>query len=238
MRSPSTGCHRPIVVAIDGPAGAGKSTVAQRLARRLGFLYIDTGAMYRAVALEALRQGLDLEDEQRLAQLARSCRLQLAYPPLRVSCNGRDVTLEIRTPEVSEAASRISALPAVRRALVEAQRAMARHQPVVMEGRDIGTVVFPDAQIKVYLDASPEIRAERRKKELEQRGQPVAAEQLLKEILERDWRDMNRADSPLRRAPDAVYVDSSGMTIEEVEQTILKLVHSWISNCQQEGDQP
>ena len=220
----------PIVVAIDGPAGVGKSTVARRLAERLGFLYVDTGAMYRAVGLEALRRGIPLDDEQQLEELARNSRIELCYPPLRVYWNGEDITARIRTPEVSEAASRVSALPGVRRALVEVQRAMARQQPVVMEGRDIGTVVFPEAAVKIYLDASPQVRAERRRKELEGQGRQVCPEQLVKEIEERDRRDTTRADSPLRRAPDAVYLDTSGMSIEEVENTILELVHSYISN--------
>jgi len=224
------GDRSPVIIAIDGPAGAGKSTIARRLAERLGYLYIDTGAMYRAVALAALRRGLSLADEEQLSRLARTVRIELDYPPPRVLLDGEDVTQAIRAPEVSEAASQISTLPTVRRALVEQQRAIARKRSVVMEGRDIGTVVFPEAQLKVYLDARPEVRARRRWLDLVAQGRSPTEAELLREITLRDQRDMTRHDSPLRRAPDAVYLDTSSMTIDEVERAILDLLHQRIHN--------
>ena len=219
-----------IVVAIDGPAGSGKSTIARRLAERLGFRLIDTGAMYRAIGLWALRLGIPLDDMHRLEQLAREARIELRGSLPQVFLNGEDVTEAIRTPEVSEAASKVSTVPGVRRALVQKQREMAASGSVVMEGRDIGTVVFPDAQVKIYLDADPEVRAERRVKELREKGLNPSLEEIVREIRERDRRDCNRADSPLRQAPDAVLVDTTGMSIEEVEESILKIVRDRTSN--------
>ncbi len=210
---------RRIVVAIDGPAGAGKSTIARRVADRLGFLYIDSGAMYRSVALWALRQGTSPEDVAALEALAVNAEIDLA--PGRVVLNGEDVSTEIRTPEVSALASRVAAVGAVRRALVEKQRQYAGRTSVVMEGRDIGSVVFPDAAVKIYLDASVEERARRRGLES---GEDAAG------IAERDQRDRSRAESPLVQAPDAAYLDSSGRTIEEVEELILKLVRERTAN--------
>jgi len=219
-----------IVVAIDGPAGSGKSTIARRLAERLGFRLIDTGAMYRAVGLWALRAGIPLDDMHRLEQLAREAHIELRGSLPQVFLNGEDVTGAIRTPEVSEAASKVSTVPGVRRALVEKQRAMAASSSVVMEGRDIGTVVFPDAQVKIYLDADPEVRAQRRFKELQEKGSSPGFEELVREIRERDRRDQTRADSPLRQAPDAILVDTTGMSIKEVEESILKIVRDRTSN--------
>jgi len=220
---------KTITIAIDGPAGAGKSTLARRLAGRLGFLYIDTGAMYRAVALWARRLGVAWDDAARLEQLARESRIELG-PDGRVSLNGEDVSEAIRDPEISEGASRVSAIPGVRRALVEKQQEMGRQASVVMEGRDIGTVVFPEAEVKIYLDATPEERARRRMKDLAARGVAADFAQVLEEMKRRDQRDSTRADSPLRQAPDAIYVDSTGMSEDEVEQALLKIVRERTSN--------
>ncbi len=220
---------KTITIAIDGPAGAGKSTLARRLASRLGFLYIDTGAMYRAVALWARRLGVSWNDAHRLEQLARESRIELT-PEGKVLLNGEDVSTDIRDPEISEGASRVSAIPGVRRALVEKQQQMGRDSSVVMEGRDIGTVVFPNAEVKIYLDATPEERTRRRLKDLAARGAPAGFDQVLAEIQRRDQRDSTRADSPLCQAPDAIYLDSTGMNEDEVEQALLKIVRERTSN--------
>jgi cytidylate kinase len=218
--------RKRVIVAIDGPAGAGKSTIARRLAERLGFTYIDTGAMYRAVGLWALRQGLDVTDMHRMDQLARAASIEL-LPGSKIVLNGEDVSAAIRTPEVSDAASKVSVIPGVRRALVEKQRALAETTSVVMEGRDIGTVVFPHAEVKIFLDAEAEERARRRYREAPQDG---TVEQVAREMRERDQRDRSRAEAPLQQAPDAVYVDSTGLTPEEVEEAILKVIRARVSN--------
>ena len=212
-----------IVIAIDGPAGAGKSTMARAVAARLGCTYIDTGAMYRAVALAARQRGVDLGDAARLEALAVAANLELE--DARIRWNGEDVTAAIRTPEIGEAASRISQFAGVRRALVAQQRRIAAQRPVVMEGRDIGTVVFPDADVKIFLDADTRVRAERRARELEQSGVPVPADLAL-QIAERDQRDRGREESPLVQAEDAVYLDSTGLAAAEVEEAILAIVRA------------
>ncbi len=212
-----------IIVAIDGPAGAGKSTVAKAVAERMGFLHVDSGAMYRAVALWAIENGIDPGDDHKLVPMAESAEILLDGG--RVRLNGRDVTAEIRRPEVSQAASRVSAIPGVRRELVAKQQEYAEVASVVMEGRDIGTVVYPWAQVKIYLDASPEVRARRR---VEQAGGDY--EQVLREIRERDDRDATRADSPLRQAVDAEYLDTSNLDEEGVILAVLRIVREKTSN--------
>ena len=213
------------IIAIDGPAGAGKSTIARRVAARLGFTYIDTGAMYRALALWALRQNLNPSDMHRMEQLALAAEITLDSSKAMVFLNGEDVTEAIRTPEVSDAASRVSAIPSVRRAMVDKQREMAASQNVVMEGRDIGTVVFPNASVKIFLDAHPETRVDRRQSQTGGAKPEIAGE-----MAERDRRDMSRVDSPLAQAPDAIFVDSTELSIEEVEEAVLRLVRERISN--------
>ncbi len=220
-----------IIVAIDGPAGAGKSTVARRVAHRLGFVYIDTGAMYRAVALWALRAGIPLEDTHRLEQLAREARIE--FSGVQVLLNGEDVTSAIREPQVSDAASQAAACPGVRRAMREEQRRIASSISAVMEGRDIGTVVFPEAQVKVYLDADPGERARRRAGEVGAEG--AERQRIAKDMAERDQRDRTRAEAPLSQAPDADYLDSSSLTLEQVEEAILKLVRDKTSNGKTHG---
>ena len=220
-----------MVVAIDGPAGAGKSTIARRLAQRLGFTYIDTGAMYRAVALWGLRHGVDPADMHRMEQLALAAEIELS--PGRISLNGEDVTEAIRSPEVSNGASHIAVIPALRRAMVAKQREIGELTSVVMEGRDIGTVVFPDAEVKIFLDARPEERVRRRLADERARGGPISEGQVAAQMKERDQRDSTRRDAPLSQAPDAVYIDSTAMPIEDVEEAILKIVRSRVSNGQE-----
>jgi cytidylate kinase len=193
------------------------------VARRLGYIYIDTGAMYRSVAFWALQLGMDLEDMHRMDQLAREAHVTFLNGS--VLLNGEDVTEAIRTPRVSEAASKVATYPGVRRAMREEQRRIGAEGPSVMEGRDIGTVVFPDARVKIFLDASAEARAGRRAVEL---GTPV--EQVAKDLAGRDTRDRTRAEAPLMQAPDAEYVDTTGLTAEEVEEAVLKIVRGRTSN--------
>jgi CMP/dCMP kinase len=217
-----------VIVAIDGPAGAGKSTLARRLAARLGYLYIDTGAMYRAVALWALREGIAFDEAARLEQLAEHAVIELSDSSINL--NGEDVSSDIRAAEIADAASRVSALPAVRRAMVRQQQRLGASASVVMEGRDIGTVVFPEASVKIYLDADPRVRAERRLNDLEARGESAPLDDVENEIRQRDERDRTRADSPLMQAPDAVYFDSTGLDVDEVEEALLRIVRERTSN--------
>jgi CMP/dCMP kinase len=221
---------KPVVVAIDGPAGAGKSTIARKVAARLGYLYVDTGAMYRAVALWALRNGTQLDDWHRLEQLAIAAHIVLEPATGRVVLNGEDVTEAIRTQEVSQAASRVAAVPAVRRQMVAKQQSFAEAHSIVMEGRDIGTVVFPEARVKIFLDADPVVRADRRLRQLEETGKREALDAVQREMKERDRRDRQRPEAPLLQAPDATYLDVTHLSVEETEEAVLKIVRERTSN--------
>jgi cytidylate kinase len=214
-----------ITVAIDGPAGAGKSTIARRIADKLGYLYIDTGAMYRAVGLWALRANVALSDMHRLEQLANEAVIEFSSESGSVLLNGEDVSEAIRAPEIADAASKVSLVPAVRRAMVAKQRAIGERASVVMEGRDIGSVVFPNATVKIFLDAHPEVRVERRAGE-----SMMPPEVIARQISERDQRDRTRPESPLVQAPDAVYVDTTGLSVDDVEAALLKIIRDRTSN--------
>jgi cytidylate kinase len=215
-----------IAIAIDGPSAAGKSTLAKRLAKELGYIYVDTGALYRAIGLHAVRQGVSPADAERVAALLPHVRLSVDYSPegQRVLLNGEDVSQAIRSPEMGMAASAVSAHPAVRAFLLEQQRDMARHSNLVMDGRDIGTVVLPDAQYKIFLTATPEARTHRRMRDHQARGEQVDYESLLRDILKRDEQDTNRPIAPLRPAEDAVIIDSTHLTLDEVVKTIKALM--------------
>jgi CMP/dCMP kinase len=220
------------IVAIDGPAGAGKSTVAKRVAEELGFVLVDTGAMYRSVALEAQRRGIDWHDGEAVGALAGSLATSGALGferdsvhGVRVLLNGENVTAAIRMPDVALGASTVSAHPAVRAALLDMQRQAGRHGGVVLEGRDIGTVVFPDAEHKFFLTARPEVRARRRYDELTARGTTVDFDQMLADVRRRDEQDTNRPVAPLRQAPDALLVDSSDLGIDETVAVIVGRIH-------------
>ena len=212
-------------IAIDGPAGAGKSTVAKECAKRLNFVYVDTGAMYRAIALYLVRTGTDPENEDALKAALDEIQVELAYEDgaQQVLLNGENVTGLIRTEEVSHMASVSSAKAIVRAKLLTLQRDMAKKYNVLMDGRDIGTAILPDAQLKIYLTASTKARAQRRYLENQEKGIPCTFEEIEQDIRERDERDMNREVSPLKQAEDAVLVDSSDMNVEEVVACILKL---------------
>jgi len=215
------------IIAIDGPSGAGKSTVAKLLAKRLGYVVLDTGAMYRAVAFRAKQTGLCLEDEESLSRLASSLRVTFLTrnEELRVLCDGEDITEAIRSPDMSSLASDISKREGVRNALVRMQRDMGRVGGVILEGRDIGTVVFPDADVKFYLDADAEERARRRTEELIGKGVKVTFQETLEDVIRRDRSDMTRAISPLRKAKDAVVIDSTHLSAEEVVEKMIHLIH-------------
>ena len=217
-------------MAIDGPAGAGKSTIAKSVAAKLGFVYIDTGAMYRAVALWAVRTGIAESDVHKIEQLALQADIAFEPGTQRVILNGEDVTQAIREPEISVAASKVSAIAGVRRAMVEKQRNMAASGSVVVEGRDIGSVVFPDARVKIFLDAPASERVARRSRELQGRGVSVDLNGTARDIADRDQRDRSRAEAPLVQAPDAVYLDSGGLTVEQVEEQVLKIVRERTAN--------
>ena len=214
-------------VAIDGPSGAGKSTLARRVAERLGFRYVDTGAIYRAVGYHMALMGVGPRDKDGITRLIDDVNIRIEYPDDGIQhmiLNGRDITGEIRTPEMSLYASGVSALPCVREYLLDMQRALARTHSVIMDGRDIGTVVLPDADVKIFLTASPEKRAERRYAELREKGEKATLAKVLDEMRLRDRQDTTRDIAPLRCAPDAVRLDTSDMTLDESEEAILRIV--------------
>jgi cytidylate kinase len=217
---------RRLIIAIDGPVGSGKSTVARRVAELLGYTYLDSGAMYRAVALKALRQTIPLDAAESLVALAAETHIDLraGQAGQRVILDGEDVSKAIRGAEVSQAASKVAVIPGVRRHLVAEQRRAGAGGGVVMEGRDIGTAVFPDADLKIYLDASAEVRAERRLQEYLAKGEKIDLAQMVKQVRERDQRDKERDASPLTRAADAVLVDNTAMDAEETARLIVMLV--------------
>jgi cytidylate kinase len=217
-----------IIIAIDGPVGSGKSTVARRAADLLGYTYLDSGAMYRGLGWKALRDNVPLDSPVELESLARATRIDLARVngELRVNLDGEDVTMLLRSLAVSRAASHVAVVPGVRRVLVEEQRRAGAAGGVVMEGRDIGTVVFPHAQLKIFLDASAEVRAERRRLEHLRKGETLDFAHVLEEVHERDRRDRERTSSPLVRADDAVLVDNTAMDVEETARLIEMLARN------------
>ena len=226
-----------ISVAIDGPSGAGKSTVARAAAMRLGYVYVDTGAMYRAIGLAVCRRGIDGEDAAGIAAVLPELTIQLAYEngTQHVLLCGEDVSDEIRTPEIAYYASKVSAVPAVRQFLLETQRSMAKSGNILMDGRDIGTVILPDAPVKIFLTASAETRAGRRYLELREKGQQVTRESVLHDVVERDRQDMTRAVAPLRQAADAVLLDTSDMTLEQSIQAVLQIIEKKIEDLNHES---
>jgi cytidylate kinase len=213
---------RPLVIAIDGPSGAGKGTVARAVARELGYRHIDSGAMYRAVGWKALRDGVPLDDEAAMAMLAERSRIEMTGTA--VTIDARDITRDIRTPQIDRAAAAVARLPRVRGVLVARQRELSTVGGIVMEGRDIGTVVFPDADVKVYLDASPEERARRRATDPAHFGVPVAVSDVATLLTERDESDRTRSASPLYAAPDAHIVDTTGKSVDEVVREVMTVV--------------
>ena len=219
--------NKRFAVAIDGPSGAGKSTLARSVARELGAVYVDTGAIYRTVGYCAWQRGIDPDAREAICALLPQLEISMGYDDdglQRMYLNGEDVTKEIRLPQISMYASRVSALPEVRAFLMDMQRDMARRHSVVMDGRDIGTVVLPQAQVKIFLTASAEDRARRRWEELRERGTPKDFDELLEEIRQRDHNDTSRAAAPLRAAEDAVYLDTTGNTFEQSREQILKII--------------
>src|SRR5947209_13438272 len=215
---------RPLVIAIDGPSGAGKGTVARAVATALGYRHVDSGAMYRAVGWKALRDGVPLDDEAAVAALAHASRIDVSEA--RVTIDDVDVTREIRTPEIDRAATAVARLPRVRRVLVDRQRALGTGGAIVMEGRDIGTVVFPNADVKVYLDAAPDERARRRAEDPAHSGGPAAVADVATMLTERDEQDRTRAASPLYAAEDAVVIDTTGKSVDAVVREVLRAVEA------------
>lgn len=225
-----------ISIAIDGPSGAGKSTLAQSLAARLSYLYVDTGALYRAVGLAALRAGRDTKDQEAVAALLPDLRLSLTHGGgQHVYLDGEDVSRAIREEEVGLAASDVSAHPPVRAFLLETQRRLARENDVIMDGRDIGTVVLPDADVKIFLTATPEERARRRYEELLARGEKASYDTVLADVQQRDHNDSNRAAAPLRRADDAIEVVTTGFTFEQSLELLLSVIQERLAKLQAEN---
>lgn len=220
-----------ISIAIDGPAGAGKSTISRMVAADIGFLYVDTGALYRSIGLYAVRHNIETTDPQQIQKMLNDVVVELKFVEgeQRVFLNGEDVSEEIRLPEMSMAASNVSAIPSVRNFLFELQQNMAKNNNVIMDGRDIGTVVLPHAQIKIFLTASPEDRAQRRFEQLKQSGTPVHYDELLEEIKQRDYNDSHREIAPLRQAEDAILVDTSGNTLEQSVALLKGLIQKKLS---------
>lgn len=218
-----------LIIAIDGPAGSGKSTVAREVARRLGLLYVDTGAMYRALTLNAIRKNVDLNDESALIELAKKTSIDLKMGgdfKLAVLVDGEDVSEEIRKPHVTNSVKFVARIPGVRNEMVKLQRRAAASGKAVLEGRDIGTVVFPDADKKIYLDASVDERIKRRYKELKEKGQDITLDEVEKDVVSRDHSDRTRDVAPLKKARDAVAVDTTNLTVSEVAERIIKEVES------------
>lgn len=226
-----------LIIAIDGPSGAGKSTVARALAKRLDYMYIDTGAMYRSVALKVKEKKIPIEDEWSIRQLASSLHITFIQEGEKnlIFCNGEDITLAIRTPEISLLASIVSKQKGVREILVQMQREMGRDGGVILEGRDIGTVVFPDAEVKFYLDAKEEERARRRYLEMIEKGEGVDFEETQKELLQRDHQDMHRDYSPLKKASDAIWIDSTFRSVEEVVEEMIHIIEQRVERTLSDG---
>ncbi|MFQ9952492.1 MAG: (d)CMP kinase [Clostridium sp.] len=220
-----------VSVAIDGPAGAGKSTIARQAAKTMGYIYVDTGALYRAIGLFALKNGVDLCQQNQVEQMLSNVQIELVFleGEQHVFLCGTDVSQEIRTPEVSMAASQVSAILAVRDFLFDLQRDMAKKHSVIMDGRDIGTVVLPHAQVKIFLTASPEERARRRFEELKQKGSQSSYEEVLKDLKQRDYQDSHREIAPLRPAEDAIEVDTTGLSLQQSVDRIIMLIKERLS---------
>lgn len=224
-------------IAIDGPSGAGKSTLAKKLAATFSFIYVDTGAIYRTVGLAAHRRGIDPKNESAVRAILPELEINMQYNAAGEQCmllNGEDVSKQIRMPEISMYASDVSAHPTVRAFLLEMQRKFARENNVIMDGRDIGTVVLPDAELKIYLTADVRVRAERRFLELQQKGVDAVFENVLEEMKQRDWQDMNRETAPLKQAEDAVVVDSSNIDFEETFKVMCEIIIKNLSSSQED----